>query len=505
MKDSKGLDWQGLDGQLEGHNRSHEAFRGAEGAPENAALYVDLDGTLVATDTLWELLFTLLREQPALLLRLPFWLARGRAALKAQVAAHASLDPARLPYRSEVLERLRLARDAGRRVVLATGSDERVARAVADHLQLFDGVLASDGERNLTARRKLDAIVEDAGGAFAYAGDSRDDLTVWRRSARAILVAPSRIAETRVAALGISSELWVPAPSRAKAVWQALRPYQWSKNLLLGVPLLLAHELGDPARWWAVAITFACFCAIASGTYLVNDLLDLEADRHHPRKRERPLASGALSLGTGLRLAVGLIAGSLVASLLLLPAACSAMLGVYLALTLAYSMLFKAILVLDVMVLAGLYTLRLLTGGVAASVAISPWLLAFSTFFFLSLALLKRYVELAAAQDGPFRKLARRGYNVGDLSLVQTMGLTSGYVSVLVLCLYVSSDAVTRLYRTPELVWAVSPVMLYWITRVWFLARRGKIPDDPVLFAASDRTSYAVAAIVLAIGWWAAR
>ncbi|MBW2698448.1 MAG: UbiA family prenyltransferase, partial [Deltaproteobacteria bacterium] len=278
-----------------------------------------------------------------------------------------------------------------------------------------------------------------------------------------------------------------------------LRPHQWAKNALLFAQLLLAHQLAAPGRLRAVIVAFVSFCAIASAGYVVNDLVDVDADRRHPTKRLRPIATGALPMPIALALIAGLLASGFAMSLSFVSLAATGMLAAYLALTLCYSFYFKRQLLLDVLVLAGLYTHRVLTGGVAAEVPVSPWLLAFSTFFFLSLALVKRYVELLEARELEREHIERRAYQVADLGLVETMGLSCGYIAVLVLCLFVSSDDVSRLYSAPVLLWLMCPVMLYWISRIWFLARRGELHDDPVLFATRDRISFVCGVLVLAV------
>jgi 4-hydroxybenzoate polyprenyltransferase len=288
-----------------------------------------------------------------------------------------------------------------------------------------------------------------------------------------------------------------------RAAVRLLRPHQWVKNLLLFVPVVLAHELSDARRLASTAVVFVCFCGLASATYVLNDLFDIEADRGHPTKRHRPLASGALQVPAAVALAISLAVLVCGLALSMLPLATIAMLVGYLILTVAYSAWLKQQLYLDVLVLAGLYTHRLLTGGVAARVDVSPWLLAFSMFMFLGLALVKRYVELLGAKARGEDRLSRRGYEVDDLGLVETMGLCSGYLAVLVVGLYVNSEAVRRFYAVPELLWLVCPLLLYWITRIWFLARRGVVHDDPVLFAATDRASYVVGALILCVAVFA--
>ncbi len=497
----------------------------------SGGLYVDLDGTLVASDTLWESLCLLVRRHPAVAARAPRWLLGGKAQFKESVADWAAPAAGLLPYRPEVLAHLAEQRRAGRKLILATASNQRTARAVADHLGIFDAVLASDGDTNLAAAAKLQAIEKHSEGSpFGYMGNSSADLEVWRHAAEAILVAPSRGVLQAVTRLGIPHKvLSVSTSSTGRAALRAIRPHQWVKNVLLFAPIALAQDLGNTSRLLSVMLAFAAYCAISSVGYLVNDLLDVEADRCHPSKRNRPFASGALGIPQGVATGAGLLLFGLGLSAIALPWGFTGMLALYLGLTLSYTFYLKEQLFIDVLMLAGFYMLRVLAGGVAAQLAVSTWLLAFSVFFFLSLALVKRYAELLAvaeagsasqaastppsatiagrAPDPTNReneKLARRAYQQGDTGLVETMGITSGYVSVLVLGLYVSSDGVTRFYSSPDLLWLISPLMLFWISRIWFLARRGQLPHDPVLFAATDRTSYVTGALVIGVGFLAA-
>lgn len=280
---------------------------------------------------------------------------------------------------------------------------------------------------------------------------------------------------------------------RGAALVGALRAHQWVKNFLVFVPLLLAHRVFDAALVVSCLWAFAAWCLCASGVYLVNDLLDAEADRQHPYKKNRPVASGALGRGAAWALAPALVLPGLALAFLVLPASFGVMLAAYLVLTTAYTFLLKRLAVVDVLVLAGLYTLRVLSGGYAAGVEVSPWLLAFSMFFFLSLAFVKRYTELRSAANGA----RRRSYTAEDTELLKSFGAASGYLSVLVLALYINqSREVTLLYRRPEALWLIGPCLLYWITRVWLLAHRGRLHDDPVVFTVKDPASYAVGALV---------
>lgn len=461
----------------------------ARRAAVEPAFCVDLDGALVRTDLLIETAFALFRQAPLSILRAPFWLLRGKAELKRRIAAEAPFDAANLPYNEAVLERVRREAGAGRRIALATAADERLARAVAAHVGLFDDVFASDGSINLAGPRKRDRLVEAYGeGGFDYLANGRVDLPVWERARRVILVSPERGVETALG--GRARELLEPARPALRAALRAIRPHQWLKNLLILAPLAAAHRADEPALLVQAALAFLCFCLCASGVYVLNDLLDLDADRRHVSKRARPFASGDLPVVWGLWLAPGLLGAALLLAALLLPAAFLGMLGLYLTGTLLYSFWFKRIVLLDAITLAGLYTARILAGGAAVGVALSFWLLAFSMFFFLSLAMVKRYTELRALQErGGAARAPGRGYEAGDLETIAMLGGASGYISVLVLALYVDSDAVTKVYRFPEAIWLVCPALLYWVSRIWLGARRGKLHDDPVVFAARDGVS----------------
>lgn len=470
-------------------------------------LCVDLDGTLIAGDCLWEGVVRLAFRHPLRLVGACLRLPSGKAAFKAAVAAGDDLDPAGLPYRREVIEWLGQERASGRRLVLATAADRQVADAVAAHLGLFDEVLCSDGAVNLGSQAKRDALVRRFGkGGFDYAGDhGRKDLPVFEASGGGVLVAaPDGLAE-RLAARGIpvlrrfSGEGFGP-----QVLLKALRVHQWVKNLLIFVPLLTAHLLFDLSAWSTSALAFLAFSLLASGTYLVNDLHDLQNDRRHPSKHRRPLASGRLPIPGGIALAAGLIAAGISIGALLLPVAFLGVLLGYLGLTLAYSFFLKSRLLVDVVGLALLYTIRIVAGAMAIGVALSPWLLMFSLFVFTSLAFLKRYVELRRTEPSEDGLIAGRGYSPQDAAIIRSVGPASGLLSVLVLGLYVQSPQVETLYRTPELLWLLVPLMVYWVTRIWFLAERGIVDDDPVEFAVKDwRTQVVVVAMgAVALAAW---
>ncbi len=462
-------------------------------------LFVDLDGTLLATDLLWESALELIRNQPLAALQLPFWLLKGRAHLKRQIAERVELNMATMPYRAEVVSRLEAEHESGRTIILATAAEQILADGVADHLGIFAGVIASDGTRNLKGSAKLQAIQDSIGpGApFDYIGDSTADLPIWRAAARALVVNPSRSLLGKARSQGIDAEVIPTAGGLLKPMLKAIRPHQWAKNVLLFVPVITAHRLTDVVALGQALAAFLAFGFAASSGYLFNDLLDLKSDRRHKTKRRRPLASGRLPIPVGIGLFVGLLATSLgVAGALSLPFL--GMVILYLFLTTAYSLYLKRKLMVDVICLGGLYTLRILAGGVATSIVISTWLLAFSMFLFLSLAFVKRYTEIDGlpASDG---KVSGRGYLPGDLDMVRSVGTSCGCLAVLVVCLYINSPDVTILYRHAKLLWLACPVILYWIMRIWFLAQRREMSHDPVVFALSDKISYLAGLILAAI------
>jgi len=466
---------------------------------------VDLDGTVIRTDLAWESLVRLLRRDPLYLAALPFWWLRGRAWLKRQMAARTRVDVATLPYHESFLEFLRGERRRGRHLCLVTAADDRWAGAVAAHLGLFTEVLASDGRTNLRGSVKAARLVERFGErGFDYAGNSPADLPVWARARQALVVSDSPGLAARAAQRATVSRVFRSADSWWSAAAQALRPHQWVKNLILFVPLITAHEINQPALVLKALGAFAAFCLCASGTYIMNDLFDLDADRRHPGKCSRPFAAGTLPIPAGLAAFPLLLAGGLLLAWRLAPGF-AAVLGIYLALTTSYSWRLKQVALLDVFCLAALYTIRLIGGHESTRIKYSFWLLVFSMFIFLSLALVKRFVELDAVRRQNRPALEGRGYSAGDAELVAVLGSTSGYLAVLVLALYVNSNDVIVLYGRPMLLLLICPLLLYWISRVWMIAHRGQMHGDPIVFALKDRNSYAVGFLTLAVLWLATK
>jgi 4-hydroxybenzoate polyprenyltransferase len=451
-------------------------------------LVVDLDGTLTPTDTLLESILQLLRRSPWLVFALPLWLLRGRAFFKATIADRCDFSADLLPLREELLEHLRVQKSLGRKLVLATAADRRIADAVAARVRLFDQVLASGDGVNLKGRRKLAAIEAQVGTEFSYAGDSAADLPIWRAARSAIVVgATATVAREARAATAIELQLANP-PATARLWVRQLRVHQWAKNILLFVPLLTSFGFGDATRVLHAGLAFLAFSLAASASYVFNDLWDLDSDRAHPRKKNRPLASAVIPVGHAVVVACALLAlGFVIAAQV--NAAFVGMLAAYLLLTTAYSWYLKAFVMIDVLMLAGLFTLRILAGSMAVDVSTSHWLMAFSIFIFFSLALVKRCSELVSLERDGRTHAHGRDYRTQDLVVLWPTGVSAGLASVVVFWLFISTTEVQQRYATPELLWVIGFALIYWLTRLWIKTARGLMHDDPLVYALVDRVS----------------
>jgi 4-hydroxybenzoate polyprenyltransferase/phosphoserine phosphatase len=465
---------------------------------EQVPLCVDLDGTLAKSDTLVDSLLVLARTRPALLLRLPGKVLHGKAAFKAFVTESISFDVAYLPYNRELLRFLQQEHAQGRAIYLATGADAALANRVAAHLGIFSGVLGSDGANNLTGSKKLDGVRSRLGPEFDYIGNDTPDLPLLAEAHEAMVANPSRGLRKALKAGGIlPARTFEERRHPFKSLLKALRLHQWAKNLLIFVPLFLSHSLSMGQILRAVA-AFYCFSLTASAAYIVNDLLDIEADRRHPRKRLRPFAAGDLSPFAGVGVVVVFLLLALSCAQFL-PTAFYGWLLVYLATAFAYSGYLKRFALLDVMVLSGLYILRLLAGGAATQTQISHWLAGFSMFLFLSLAIVKRFAELENLRASSATPKNGRGYLLSDLPQIRSFGTASAYAAVVVFAIYISGPDVVKLYRQPRLLWLIVPLMILWLNRVWLLASRGELDEDPVAFALTDRMSQLIGVAVAAI------
>jgi 4-hydroxybenzoate polyprenyltransferase/phosphoserine phosphatase len=465
----------------------------------NRPLCVDLDGTLVKSDTLIDSLLALARTQPSLMFQLPGRLLHGKAAFKAFITQSISLDVAHLPYNHELLRYLRHQRDLGRSLYLTTGADVALARRVADHIGIFSDVLGSDGSTNLTGNKKLDSLRNRFGaGEFDYVGNATADLPLLAVAKEPMVANPSVPLRAMLRSRGIAPvHNFQDRRGMVSSLLRSLRPHQWAKNVLIFLPLLLSHRIATN-RLLTALLAFGCFSLTASATYIVNDLLDIEADRRHPHKRERPFASGDLSAFMGLCIVSVFLAAALCFGQQL-PAEFFAWLLLYLFSTLAYSLYLKRIAIVDVLVLSGLYTLRLQAGSAATHTPISHWLAGFAIFLFLSLAIVKRFAELENLSARGADPKSGRGYLLADIEQVRSFGTSSAYASVVIFAIYISGSDVVTLYHRPSLLWLIVPMMILWLSRVWLLASRGQLNEDPVVFALTDRMSLLIGVTVAAI------
>lgn len=481
------------------------------------AICVDLDGTLVKSDTLLDTVLALARRDTKALLKIPGWIAQGKASFKRHLTAAVELDVEHLPYNRPLLEWLRVQHGAGRKLYLATAADTVLAERVAAYVGVFDGVLASDGATNLAGGNKLAAFRERFGDAFCYIGNAPPDAVLLANCQSPMVANPFSSLSAKLRRDGtVPVQTFEDRNSTLKSWLRAIRLHQWAKNILLFVPMLLGHAWRVGVAG-AALIAFLSFGLCASATYIINDLMDIEADRRHPRKRRRPFAAGDISPISGM-LAVVLM---LLASFALawgLPALGARLpgafpmeaphkflmwLGLYTVTTLSYSFYLKRKLLVDVFVLSGLYTLRILAGSAATGVAVSTWLAGFSIFFFLSLAFVKRFSELESLRERGAAVSNGRGYLVGDLEQLRSLGTGAAYAAVVVLTLYINDAHINTLYRHSARLWLIVPVLLLWLSNVWMLTSRGEMHDDPVVFAITNRRSLLLGVLMVAVVWLA--
>lgn len=477
-------------------------------------LCVDLDGTLVKSDTLVDSVLAMVRQHPKAVLRIPGWLAQGKAAFKRHVTDAVTLDVAALPYNQPLLEHLMQEHAAGRRIFLATAADRSLADRIAAHLGIFEDVLASDGAHNLAGGNKLAAFRSRFGEHFSYIGNARPDLPILTACMEPMVANPDRALRSGLrAAKIVPVRTFADTVSPARAWMKALRLHQWAKNVLIFVPLVMAHAWKLPRPLGPLVgslIAFLSFGLCASATYIVNDLLDIEADRRHHSKRRRPFAAGNLSALSGVLVCVSFLALSVLLALVL-PYAVAAVgnplpvphgmllwLFIYAVSTTSYSFALKRIVLVDVIVLSGLYTIRIITGSEASGFPISQWLGGFSIFFFLSLAFVKRFAELESLRQRDKAPSNGRGYLISDIEQLRSFGTASAYASVVVLTLYISNVDIT-LYRHPVRLFLILPILLLWVSQLWLTASRGELNEDPVVHAITDRTSLLLGAIAVGV------
>lgn len=454
-------------------------------------LCVDLDGTLIRTDMLMESFLILLKSKPWVLILLPFLLFKGKAALKNWIALRVEVDVGVLPYHVSFLNYLKQQK---RPLILATASHEKFAGKIAAHLGIFHDVIASTSQLNLSGHKKLKVIREKFGDKFGYAGNAAIDCKIWDKASDVIMVNTPKHIQKRYP----NPVVFDDRINGFLGLFKAIRIHQWAKNMLIFIPLLMSHNFSNRSYLLSSVLAFMAFSFCASSVYLLNDLLDLESDRHHARKSKRPFASGDLSIISGIfMIPVLIISSALIAYQL--SGDFQIVLVVYLIMTTAYSFLLKSVALVDVIVLASLYTIRIIAGGEATDIYNTNWLLAFSFFLFISLAFVKRYSELKFTTPKGSKKIKGRGYFVDDLEQIGLFGTASGYLSVLVFALYVNSAHASALYPNSQILWLLCPIFLYWISRVWLLAGRGQLIEDPVRFAISDITTYVVMVLIIVV------
>jgi 4-hydroxybenzoate polyprenyltransferase len=485
--------------------------------PVGVVLCVDLDGTLVKSDTLLDTVLVVARQRPLELVHIPGWITQGRAAFKQHLTKLVALDVEHLPYNKPLLEYLRVQYGEGREIYLATAADRELAERIAAYQGIFAGVLASDGALNLAGGNKLAAFRAKFGENFCYVGNAKPDVELLSACVAPMVANPDEALRAGMKRKGTVAAMQFEDRVPALRSWlKAIRLHQWAKNTLIFVPLLLAHQWH--LRTFGGAVTaFFSFGMCASATYIVNDLLDLEADRRHLSKRRRPFAAGDLSAIAGVGMVCLLLVGA-VALALLLPVIFNALpgssvlahsyaflgwLGFYTVVTLSYSLYLKRKLLLDVFVLSGLYTVRIMAGSAATGIPMSPWLAGFGVFFFLSLAFVKRFSELESLRERGVSVSNGRGYFVSDLEQLRALGTGAMYAAVVVLSIYINNPETNGLYAHPARLWMVVIVLLLWLSQVWMLASRGEMHDDPVVFAITDKRSLLLGVLMAAAILWA--
>jgi 4-hydroxybenzoate polyprenyltransferase len=463
----------------------------------NIPLCVDLDGTLIPTDCLSESIVELLRNNFFMIFLLPFWLIKGKAFFKEKIVSRIIPKPDELPYNEDIIEYLKLQKEEGRELILVTASHQRIAVRIGEYLNIFDELIGSDLDRRTKGKSKQKYLVDRFGEmGFDYAGDSKADLHVWKSARKAIIVHPKDNTLEKANKIVEIEKIFYKEKNSLMTYLKQIRVYQWIKNILIFLPLLMAHKLSEPMLFIDAIIAFLAFSFTASFVYILNDLVDLPSDRKHPRKKNRPLASGRIPILYGAIIAPFLLAIGIILSIFFLSAEFLYILIAYLVITSLYSFVLKKIYILDIIVLSILYTIRLIAGALAVDVPLSQWLMEFSVFFFLSLAINKRFTELYVMQQKNKENAAGRGYTVSDIDLMRVIGPVSGYISVLVFVLYLHSDEVVVLYKNAHILWLVAVCLLYWITRIWFITTRGKMHDDPIIFTGKDPVSYIIGIIV---------
>ena len=463
---------------------------------EEKCLFVDLDGTLIKSDLLFECLVPIIKNYFYAIFLAPFWLLKGKAYLKDKFSDLVSINPEILPYNNNVLEYIRKEKENGSKIILATASNIKLAKSISDYLGIFDDVIASSKEENLKGKNKLNKIKSyiennNINKEFSYIGDSEADVKIFNETNIPIVVGNKNVFNKIKSKNDKTSFVDGENDFSLKKFFKMIRTYQWVKNFLIFLPLILAHKFLDVNLLLKALVAFFSFSFLASSVYIINDIMDVESDRIHPSKKNRPIASGAVKISSALKVAFILMPLSFIISIFLGKEFLFVLLTYFIT-TSCYSFYLKKIMLVDILILSLLYTVRIFAGGVALNIYLSPWLFMFSMFFFFSLACAKRYSELYAVRNNLQDEIKGRGYQAQDLEQIQIFGSSSGYIAILIFALYIQSDISMKLYKTPSFFWALCPIMLYWISRVWLLSHRGQMTQDPIIFALKDKVSYVV-------------
>ncbi len=463
---------------------------------EEKCLFVDLDGTLIKSDLLFECLVPIIKNYFYAIFLAPFWLLKGKAYLKDKFSDLVSINPEILPYNNNVLEYIRKEKENGSKIILATASNIKLAKSISDYLGIFDDVIASSKEENLKGKNKLNKIKlyienNNTNKEFSYIGDSEADVKIFNETNIPIVVGNKNVFNKIKSKNDKTTFVDGENDFSLKKFFKMIRTYQWVKNFLIFLPLILAHKFLDVNLLLKALVAFFSFSFLASSVYIINDIMDVESDRIHPSKKNRPIASGAVKISSALKVAFILMPLSFIISIFLGKEFLFVLLTYFIT-TSCYSFYLKKIMLVDILILSLLYTVRMFAGGVALNIYLSPWLFMFSMFFFFSLACAKRYSELYAVRNNLQDEIKGRGYQAQDLEQIQIFGSSSGYIAILIFALYIQSDISMKLYKTPSFFWALCPIMLYWISRVWLLSHRGQMTQDPIIFALKDKVSYVV-------------
>lgn len=462
-------------------------------------LCVDLDGTLIKSDTIIESTLLAIKSKPIIFFLLFFWILNGKNYFKKRITNIATPNPEILTYNVEVINFIKEEQAKGRQIILTTATTQNIANSISEYLNMFDLVISSTDNFNNRSKNKSQILIDKFGFKnFDYIGNGYADLEVWKSSRNALVVSDNKSLIANAGKISEVTKIFKPTnKSKIQLLIKQLRVFQWLKNILIFIPFILAHKFGNTSVYLTSILGFLSFSFLSSFVYIVNDLLDIESDRNHHTKSKRPIASSELSIPFAFTVGLILCISSFAISIFVLKSTFTLYLLAYLILTSSYSIKLKKIFVIDILTLSILYTLRLMAGADLTYAPISKWLLAFSVFIFLSLSIIKRYTEILNAVKDRKENIMGRAYEISDINLLQSMGITSGLISVLVFILYIFSPEVIMLYGQPSFLMPVILIILYWIIRIWFLAQRGLVDEDPIIFTAKDKQSYLITFLIV--------